>query len=155
MSAGEKVHPCEYCGTMLDEDETEESNIAAAGPRIGHFAATCRERVFAASRAKSREIATLTVSLAEARERLAERDQELSEIRESRAAGAEAILLMRERLAKVRAETISECVTYIEDDAISNRMAFKDITHDRIALAARMLIAMRKRAAALAAKGAT
>ena len=28
------LHPCEYCGTMLDENDEVESNIAACGPRM-------------------------------------------------------------------------------------------------------------------------
>ena len=48
-------HPCEFCGTPLDEDNTEESGIAAAG-RVTHFAALCRERVHAALRATKRAL---------------------------------------------------------------------------------------------------
>jgi hypothetical protein len=42
-------HPCDYCGTPLDEDDREESFAPAqGGGRTTHFAAVCRERVHAA-----------------------------------------------------------------------------------------------------------
>jgi len=43
-----ELHPCEYCGTMLDENGEVESNIAACGPRMHHYASQCREYVHAA-----------------------------------------------------------------------------------------------------------
>lgn len=49
-------HPCEYCGTPLDEDGQEESNIPAAGPRHTHFSAACRDRVHAALQSYKREL---------------------------------------------------------------------------------------------------
>jgi hypothetical protein len=58
------MRPCEYCGTMLDDDGQEESNIAAAGPMISHFTSTCRERVFSALRCVQRENAELRAKLA-------------------------------------------------------------------------------------------
>ena len=58
-------HPCEYCGAMLDDDGQEESNIAAAGPMVTHFAATCRERVFSALRYYQRENTDLRRQVAE------------------------------------------------------------------------------------------
>lgn len=41
-------HPCEYCGTMLDENGEVESNIAACGPRMQHYASQCVIYVHAA-----------------------------------------------------------------------------------------------------------
>ena len=49
------MNACEYCGTELDDDGTEESTIPAAGPRITHFASVCLGRVHAALRVYKRE----------------------------------------------------------------------------------------------------
>lgn len=39
--------PCDYCGTLLNEDGEERSDIPAAGPRHWHSADGCRQRVSA------------------------------------------------------------------------------------------------------------
>ena len=43
-----ELHPCEYCGTMLAENGEVESNIAACGPRMQHYASQCVIYVHAA-----------------------------------------------------------------------------------------------------------
>jgi hypothetical protein len=40
-------HPCEYCGTMLDENECVESDVPAVNGPTRHSASGCRERVHA------------------------------------------------------------------------------------------------------------
>lgn len=65
MTSGSKLttHPCEYCGTMLDENDEVESNIPACGPRMAHYAAQCREYVYAALRSYKAELATTKARL--------------------------------------------------------------------------------------------
>jgi hypothetical protein len=64
-------HPCPYCGTLLDEDDTEESYAPAQGVgRTTHFATVCRERVHAALRATKRELEAVSVENARMREAL-------------------------------------------------------------------------------------
>jgi hypothetical protein len=48
--------PCEYCGTPIDEDGNEESDIPAAPGMVSHYAAVCRERVHAALRATQNDL---------------------------------------------------------------------------------------------------
>lgn len=38
-------HPCPYCGTMLNDDEQQRSDVPACGPRMMHYAEQCREYV--------------------------------------------------------------------------------------------------------------
>ena len=40
-------HPCDYCGTMLDEDDCVESDIPAVNGPMLHTASQCREYVYA------------------------------------------------------------------------------------------------------------
>ena len=44
--SGER-HPCDYCGTMLDEDDCVESDIPAVNGPMLHSATQCREYVYA------------------------------------------------------------------------------------------------------------
>lgn len=61
--------PCDYCGTLLNEDGEERSDIAACGPRHAHSAYSCRQIV--------------GVRLEYARERLARAEAALKAIAES------------------------------------------------------------------------
>lgn len=61
------MKPCEYCGTELDDDGTEESTIPSAGSRITHFAGVCRERVYAALRGERANNVALAQANARAR----------------------------------------------------------------------------------------
>ena len=56
-------HPCDYCGTMLDEDDCVESDIPAVNGPMLHSASQCREYVYAAKESYKREVATLRAQL--------------------------------------------------------------------------------------------
>lgn len=56
-------HPCDYCGTMLDEDDCVESDIPAVNGPMLHTASQCREYVHAALRSYKRELGAARVSL--------------------------------------------------------------------------------------------
>jgi len=43
MKPWEQRHPCDYCGTMLDEDDCVESDIPAVNGPTLHSATQCRE----------------------------------------------------------------------------------------------------------------
>jgi hypothetical protein len=58
--------PCDYCGTLLNEADEEESNIPACGPRATHYASVCRERVHAALQFTKKDLAAAQRELAEA-----------------------------------------------------------------------------------------
>ena len=64
------LHPCEYCGTMLDENDEVESNIAACGPRMQHFTSQCREYVHAAKESYKRDVVVLRGQVADLRSML-------------------------------------------------------------------------------------
>jgi hypothetical protein len=68
MTTPHQETPCDYCGTILDENGKEESTIAAAGPRMTHFIGTCRERVHAALRGEKTAHAKTRDERDEARE---------------------------------------------------------------------------------------
>ncbi len=53
------LHPCEYCGTMLDENDEVESNIAVCGPRMSHYASQCVIYVHAAKESYRTEVVKL------------------------------------------------------------------------------------------------
>ena len=55
------------------------------------------------------------------------------------------LLLRQERaIAAMREMTIKDCATFIEEDPYSQRMSERDVAHDRVALAARMLSDLQK-----------
>lgn len=49
-------HPCDYCGTMLDEDDCVMSDIPAVNGPMLHTASQCREYVYAALGSYKREL---------------------------------------------------------------------------------------------------
>lgn len=58
-------HPCDYCGTMLDEDDCVESDIPAVNGRTLHSASQCREYVYAALQSYKREVAATRAALSQ------------------------------------------------------------------------------------------
>ena len=67
--SGER-HPCDYCGTMLDEDDCVESDIPAVNGPTLHSATQCREYVYACLVAYKRDAAKFRQALADAAEAL-------------------------------------------------------------------------------------
>ena len=63
-------HPCDYCGTMLDEDDCVESDIPAVNGPTLHSVTQCREYVAAALRGYMRDAARFRQALADAAEAL-------------------------------------------------------------------------------------
>ena len=48
-------HPCDYCGTMLDDDDCVMSDIPAVNGPMLHTASQCREYVYAAMTSYKRD----------------------------------------------------------------------------------------------------
>lgn len=67
--SGER-HPCDYCGTMLDEDDCVESDILAVNGPTLHSATQCREYVYACLVAYKRDAATFRQALHDAADAL-------------------------------------------------------------------------------------
>ena len=63
-------HPCDYCGTMLDEDDCVESDIPAVNGPTLHSATQCREYVYACLVAYKRDAATFRQALHDAADAL-------------------------------------------------------------------------------------
>ena len=67
--SGER-HPCDYCGTMVDDDDCVESDIPAVNGPTLHSVTQCREYVAAALRGYMRDAARFRQALADAAEAL-------------------------------------------------------------------------------------
>jgi hypothetical protein len=63
-------HPCEYCGTMLDEDDCVESDVAAVNGPTLHSATQCREYVHAVMTSYRRDAARFRQALHDAADAL-------------------------------------------------------------------------------------
>jgi hypothetical protein len=63
-------HPCDYCGTMLDEDDCVESDIPAVNGPTLHSSTQCREYVYAVMVSYKRDAAKFRQALADAAEAL-------------------------------------------------------------------------------------
>ncbi len=55
VEADHALHPCSYCGTMIDDDDCVESDIPAVNGPTRHSSTHCREYVHAAMRGYMRE----------------------------------------------------------------------------------------------------
>lgn len=137
---------CEYCGTMLNDNGEEESNVAAAGPMITHFDSVCRERVHAALRATRRDVASQAAEIAELRGRATLLDGILTSLYEEmgyegsggplshlqslmgKTVAAEACILAREHTIVVLQEKLAAAEA--ERDGCKNRLrAIFDCVH--------------------------
>lgn len=96
-------NPCEYCGTLLNDDEQEESNVAACGPRMTHYASTCRERVLAALRYTKTQLATALRERDEVRGHLATAVEALEYYANDGDLDVDCGLVARRALAAIRA----------------------------------------------------